>query len=48
MTNIDDPDPEKNGTMVAYTLSLQFQEITPIYDTDYGPEGGATNHPIGY
>jgi hypothetical protein len=25
----------EDGTMVAYTLSLQFQEITPIYDTDY-------------
>lgn len=25
----------KDGTMVAYTLSLQFQELTPILDTDY-------------
>jgi len=25
----------EDGTMAAYTLSLQFQEITPIYDTDY-------------
>jgi hypothetical protein len=25
----------EDGTMVAYTLSLQFQELTPIYDTDY-------------
>lgn len=24
-----------DGTMVSYTLSLQFQELTPIYDTDY-------------
>ena len=32
----------EDGTMVAYTLSLQFQEITPIYDTDYD------DHPIGY
>jgi hypothetical protein len=32
----------EDGTMVSYTLSLQFQEITPIYDTDYG------DHPIGY
>lgn len=27
----NDPD----ATMVAYTLSLQFQELTPIYDSDY-------------
>lgn len=26
---------DKAGTMVSYTLSLQFQELTPIYDTDY-------------
>ena len=32
----------EDGTMVAYTLSLQFQELTPIYDSDY------TDHPIGY
>jgi hypothetical protein len=25
----------EDGTMAAYTLSLQFQELTPIYDTDY-------------
>jgi hypothetical protein len=25
----------EDGTMVAYTLNLQFQELTPIYDTDY-------------
>ena len=25
----------EDGTMVAYTLSLQFQELEPIYDTDY-------------
>ncbi len=25
----------KDGTMVSYTLSLQFQELTPILDTDY-------------
>jgi len=39
----DDPD----KTMVAYTMSLQFQELTPIYDTDYeefsyGEEKGQT------
>lgn len=32
-----------DGTMVAYTLSLQFMEIEPIYDTDY-----ETEHSIGY
>jgi len=26
---------DEAGTMVAYTLSLQFQELTPIYDKDY-------------
>jgi hypothetical protein len=31
-----------DGTMVSYTLNLQFQEITPVYDTDYD------GHPIGY
>ena len=25
----------EDGTMVSYTLSLQFQELTPILDTDY-------------
>lgn len=44
MTNIDDPNQEANGTMVSYTLSLQFQEITPIYDTDYRDYP----HPIGF
>lgn len=24
-----------DGTMVAYTMTLSFQELTPIYDTDY-------------
>lgn len=33
----------EDGTMVAYTLSLQFQEITPIYDTDY-----TDSQPIGF
>ena len=37
----------EDGTMSAYTLSLQFQEITPIYDTDYA-ERPAASHPIGY
>lgn len=34
-----------DGTMVSYTLSLQFQEITPIYDTDYADYA---DHPIGF
>ena len=25
----------EDGTMVSYTMNMQFQEITPIYDTDY-------------
>lgn len=25
----------EDGTMVSYTISLSFQELTPIYDTDY-------------
>ena len=28
---------DTDATMVSYTLSLQFQEITPIYDNDYKP-----------
>jgi hypothetical protein len=36
MTFRDDPkDPDVNGTMVSYNLSLQFQELEPVYDTDY-------------
>lgn len=35
-------DPQR--TMVSYTISLQFTEITPIYDTDYSE----ADHPIGY
>jgi hypothetical protein len=34
-------DPE--ATMTAYTISLQFQEITPIYSKDY-----EVAHPIGF
>jgi hypothetical protein len=37
----------KDGTMVSYTLSLQFQELTPVYANDYD-EGKAKTHPIGY
>jgi len=39
----EDPD----ATMVAYRLNMQFQEITPVYDTDY-TKSPAANHPIGY
>jgi len=42
------------GTMVAYTMTLSFQELTPIYDTDYteqfdygNGEFVPNNHPIG-
>jgi hypothetical protein len=33
---------DSDATMVSYTISMQFQEIVPIYDTDYN------EHPIGY
>lgn len=35
-------------TMVSYTLSLQFQEIEPVYDTDYTQATVGSNHPIGF
>lgn len=34
-----------DGTMVSYTINLQFQEIEPIYDNDYVDNW---NHPIGF
>lgn len=34
---------DKNATMVAYTISLQFQEIEPLYSGDYDD-----SHAIGY
>lgn len=40
MTYDDQADPE--APMVSYNMTLQFQEINPVYDTDY------TGHPIGY
>ena len=48
MTYSDDGE----GTMVAYTMTLSFQELTPIYNTDYdnfayGEGETVTNHPIG-
>lgn len=33
---------DKEGSMFMYSLSLQFKELTPVYDTDYD------SHPIGY
>ena len=35
---------DSEATMVAYNLNLQFQEIEPIYDTDYFED----DHSIGY
>jgi hypothetical protein len=32
-----------DGTMVSYSMTLSFQELEPIYNTDYD-----TPHPIGY
>lgn len=48
MTYSDDGE----GTMVAYTMTLSFQELTPIYNTDYdnfayGEGETVSNHPIG-
>ena len=34
---------DSKATMVSYTISLQFQEIEPVYDTDYNDK-----HDIGY
>lgn len=33
---------DEEASMFMYTLSLQFKELTPVYDTDYD------SHPIGY
>lgn len=35
-------------TMVSYTMSLQFQEIEPIYDTDYTEATVGKEHLIGF
>lgn len=35
-------------TMVSYNLALQFQEIEPIYDTDYTQATIGSGHPIGF
>lgn len=42
----------RDGTMVAYSITLSFQELTPIYNTDYekfdyGDGDVVSNHPIG-
>jgi hypothetical protein len=42
----------RDGTMVAYNITLSFQELTPIYNTDYekfdyGDGETISNHPIG-
>jgi hypothetical protein len=29
---------DEAGTMVAYTITMQFQELDPIYDDDYGDD----------
>lgn len=36
---------DDSATMVAYSLTLTFQDIEPLYDTDYFEDD---NHPIGY
>lgn len=39
----------EDGTMVSYTLNLQFQELTPVYDDDYTNfQSSNANAPIGY
>jgi hypothetical protein len=38
---------DSDGTMVSYELTMQFQEIEPLYDTDY-TEGFGKDHLIGY
>jgi hypothetical protein len=42
MTYSDD-----EATMIAYTMTLSFQELTPVYDRDY-LTGEGKDHPIGY
>lgn len=36
------------GTMVKYTINLTFQEIEPLYDTDYFEDPVGSAHEIGY
>jgi hypothetical protein len=38
----------EDGTMVSYTIGLQFSEIQPIYDINYDDEKEGYSHPIGY
>jgi hypothetical protein len=39
-----------DGSMVAYIINLQFQEMLPIYSSDYAPfaEGQSSVGSIGY
>lgn len=39
---------DSDGTMVKYTINLTFQEIEPIYDTDYFQDAVGSKHLIGY
>lgn len=38
---------DEKATMVQYNLSLSFQEITPVYQSDFDDKPGK-DHPIGY
>ena len=40
----NDPD----STMIKYTINLTFQEIEPLYDTDYTEDAVGSKHAIGY
>ena len=37
----------QDGTMISYNINMTFQEIIPIYDTDYVTKENI-NHPIGF
>lgn len=39
---------DSSATMVKYTINLTFQEIEPLYDTDYVEDSVGSSHPIGY
>lgn len=43
---------DESKTMFMYAMQLQFKELHPIYDVDYGNVDGdgviTSNHPIGY
>lgn len=38
---------DEEATMIQYDLTMQFSEITPVYQKDFDDEP-AKNHPIGY